>query len=216
VSVSTMCQHRLLPQNGTCPNMPKQITTRCRRRDDAIFDDATTIITTRCLAVMTKSSSKVVTGRFPTLQSITGRWLSYRKANSKTVQLYARQKFPEWTGAQVTRYLAITTAILYVPEKFCLWADLLQSGNVLAFISRYHYIFLLVVCFLHVLKSSVTFCSRKSPLLVFLSVISVRSLSHKVSPTCCVACTYYLLISCHFLIAVHSGTILPCLISVVK
>jgi hypothetical protein len=42
-------------------NMPKQITTRCRRRDDAIFDDAifddaTTSITTRCLAVMTKSS----------------------------------------------------------------------------------------------------------------------------------------------------------------
>jgi hypothetical protein len=36
-------------QNGTCPNMPKQITTRCRRRDDAIFDDATTSITTRCL-----------------------------------------------------------------------------------------------------------------------------------------------------------------------
>ncbi|EFX66387.1 hypothetical protein DAPPUDRAFT_116443 [Daphnia pulex] len=34
---------------GTCPNMPKQITTRCRRRDDAIFDDATTSITNRCL-----------------------------------------------------------------------------------------------------------------------------------------------------------------------
>jgi hypothetical protein len=30
-------------------NMPKQITTRCRRRDDAIFDDATISITTRYL-----------------------------------------------------------------------------------------------------------------------------------------------------------------------
>jgi hypothetical protein len=84
-----MCQHRLLPQNGTCPNMPN---TRCRRRDDAIFDDATTSITTRCLAVMTKSSSKVL-GRFPTIKSITGR-SCYRKANSKTIRLDARQKFP--------------------------------------------------------------------------------------------------------------------------
>jgi hypothetical protein len=42
------------------------------RRDDAIFDDATTSITTRCLAVMTKSLSKVL-GRFPTIKSITGR-----------------------------------------------------------------------------------------------------------------------------------------------
>ncbi len=34
-----LCQHRLLPHffYGTCPNMP--ITTRCRRLDDAIFDD---------------------------------------------------------------------------------------------------------------------------------------------------------------------------------
>ena len=86
----------------------------------------------------------------------------------------------------------------------------------LPFISRCQYIFLLVVCFLHVLESSVTFCSRKSPLLVFLSMISVRSLSHKVSPTCCVVCIYYLLISCRCLIAVHSGTILPYFISVVK
>jgi hypothetical protein len=54
---------------------------------------STTSITTRCLAVMTKSSSKVL-GRFPTLQSITGRWLRYRKANSKRVQLYARPKYP--------------------------------------------------------------------------------------------------------------------------
>jgi hypothetical protein len=45
------------------------------------------------IAVMTKSSSKVL-GRFPTIKSITGRWLSYRKRNSKTVRLYARQKFP--------------------------------------------------------------------------------------------------------------------------
>ena len=29
--------HKLLPQNGTCPNMP----IGCRRRDDAIFYDAT-------------------------------------------------------------------------------------------------------------------------------------------------------------------------------
>jgi hypothetical protein len=43
--------------------------------------------------VYSKSSSKVL-GRFPTIKSITGRWLSYRKANSKTVWLYARQKFP--------------------------------------------------------------------------------------------------------------------------
>jgi hypothetical protein len=56
-----MCQHWLLPQNVTCTNMP--ITTRFRRRDDAIFDDATTSINTRCLAVMTKSSSKVL-GRY--------------------------------------------------------------------------------------------------------------------------------------------------------
>jgi hypothetical protein len=52
------------PPNGTCPNMPN---TRCRRRDDA-----TTRITTRCLAVMTKSLSKVL-GRFLTIKSITGR-----------------------------------------------------------------------------------------------------------------------------------------------
>ncbi len=45
------------------------------------------------IAVMTKSSSKVL-GSFPTIKSFTGRWLSYRKANSKTVQLKARQKFP--------------------------------------------------------------------------------------------------------------------------
>jgi hypothetical protein len=85
-----LCQHRLLPQNGTCPNM--SITTRCRRRDDAIFDDVTTSITTRCLAVMTKSSSKVL-GRFLTINSFTGR-SCYRKAKSKTVQLNARPKFP--------------------------------------------------------------------------------------------------------------------------
>jgi hypothetical protein len=45
------------------------------------------------IAVMTKSSSKVL-GRFPTIKFITGRWLSYRKANSKRVRFYARKKFP--------------------------------------------------------------------------------------------------------------------------
>jgi hypothetical protein len=45
------------------------------------------------IALMTKSSSKVL-GRFPKIKSITDRWLSYRKANSKTVRLYARPKFP--------------------------------------------------------------------------------------------------------------------------
>jgi hypothetical protein len=85
-----MCQHRLLPQNGTCPNMPN---TRCRRRHDAIFDEATTSITTRCLAVMTKSSS---TGQiFHDKIYYYGQMIiRYRKANSKTVRLYARQKFP--------------------------------------------------------------------------------------------------------------------------
>ncbi|EFX77997.1 hypothetical protein DAPPUDRAFT_105672 [Daphnia pulex] len=43
---------------------------------------------TRCLAVMTKFSSKVL-GRFPTIKSITDR-SCYRKANSKTIRLYAR------------------------------------------------------------------------------------------------------------------------------
>jgi hypothetical protein len=60
--------HKLLPQNGTCPNMP----IGCRRRDDAIFYDATSPPDVYSIAVMTKSSSKVL-GRFPTLQSITGR-----------------------------------------------------------------------------------------------------------------------------------------------
>ncbi len=45
------------------------------------------------IVVMTKSSSKVL-GRFPTIKYITGRWLSYRKANSKKVRIFARQKFP--------------------------------------------------------------------------------------------------------------------------
>jgi hypothetical protein len=45
------------------------------------------------IVVMTKSSSKVL-GRFPTIKYITGRWLSYRKANSKIVRIFARQKFP--------------------------------------------------------------------------------------------------------------------------
>ncbi len=96
-----MCQHRLLPQNGTCPNMPN---TRCRRHDDA-----TTSITTRCLAVMTKSSSKVL-GGFPTLQSITGR-SCYRKANSKTIRLYARQKFPGFErGSGYSYYFIMNNA----------------------------------------------------------------------------------------------------------
>ncbi len=56
------------PQNGTCPNMP----IGCRRRDDAIFDDATSPPDVYSIAVMTKSSSKVL-GRFPTIKSITGR-----------------------------------------------------------------------------------------------------------------------------------------------
>jgi hypothetical protein len=45
------------------------------------------------IAVMTQFSSKVLV-RFFTIKSITGRWLSYRKANRKRVQLYARPKFP--------------------------------------------------------------------------------------------------------------------------
>jgi hypothetical protein len=74
-----MCQHRLLPQNGTCPNMPN---TRCRHLDDAIFDDATTSITTRCLAVMTKSLS---TGQIFHDKIYYGQMIKL---------LYARKKFP--------------------------------------------------------------------------------------------------------------------------
>jgi hypothetical protein len=45
--------------------MPKQITTRCRNRDDAIFDDATSQQPESppdvySIAVMTKASSKVL------------------------------------------------------------------------------------------------------------------------------------------------------------
>jgi hypothetical protein len=49
--------------------MPKQITTRCRRRDDAIFDVPTMTQQpasppdVNSIAVMTKSSSKVLTGQ---------------------------------------------------------------------------------------------------------------------------------------------------------
>ncbi|EFX73427.1 hypothetical protein DAPPUDRAFT_307702 [Daphnia pulex] len=74
-----MCQHRLLPQNGTCPNMPN---TRCRScpTPDVVAVIAQSLMTQQpasppdvySIALMTKSSSKVL-GRFPTLQSITGR-----------------------------------------------------------------------------------------------------------------------------------------------
>ncbi len=58
------------------------------------------------IALMTKSSSKVL-GRFPTINSITGR-SCYRKANSKIVRLYALDKSsPDLTGAQVTRLYII-------------------------------------------------------------------------------------------------------------
>jgi hypothetical protein len=89
------------------------ITTRCRRRDDTIFEDATTSITTRCLAVMTKSSSKGL-GRFLTINSFTGR-SCYRKANSKTVQLYARPKFPGFERGSGYSFF------LYLPFQFIIY-----------------------------------------------------------------------------------------------
>ncbi|EFX65312.1 hypothetical protein DAPPUDRAFT_264852 [Daphnia pulex] len=51
--------------------------TRCRRRDDAIFDDATTSITTRCLAVMMKSSS---TGQISHDKIYYGQMIKLRKS----------------------------------------------------------------------------------------------------------------------------------------
>ncbi len=92
VSVSTMCQHRLLPKMEhaqTCPNksppdvvavMTQFLMTQQLASPPDVYS----------IALMTKSSL----GRFPTIKSITGRWLSYRKANSKRVRIYARQKFP--------------------------------------------------------------------------------------------------------------------------
>jgi hypothetical protein len=94
-----MCQHRLLPQNETCPNMSKQITTRCRDdgtdrddRDDAIWRNNQHHHQMSIASPWWRNLQ--VLGRFPTINSITGRWLSYREANSKTIRLYARQKFP--------------------------------------------------------------------------------------------------------------------------
>jgi hypothetical protein len=49
-------------------------------------------------------------GRFPTIKSVMGRWLSYRKPNSKRVRLYARPKFPEFDRGSVSR---ISIFILY-------------------------------------------------------------------------------------------------------
>ncbi len=84
-----MCQHRLLPQNGTCPSpdvvavMTQFLMTQQLASPPDVYS----------IAVMTKSSSKVLV-RFPTIKSITGR-SCYRKANSnKTIQLFARKKFP--------------------------------------------------------------------------------------------------------------------------
>jgi hypothetical protein len=54
--------------------------TRCRRRDDAIFDDATTSIITRCLAVMTKSSSKIVTGQISHEKIFNGQMIKLKKS----------------------------------------------------------------------------------------------------------------------------------------
>ncbi|EFX69949.1 hypothetical protein DAPPUDRAFT_113117 [Daphnia pulex] len=62
------------------------ITTRCRRRDDAIFDDATTSITTRCLAVITKSSNRATGKRI-----------------AKQSDFTLDQSSPDFNGAQVTR-----------------------------------------------------------------------------------------------------------------
>ena len=85
----------------------------------------------------------------------------------------------------------------------------------LLFISRCLHLSLSVVCFLHVFQP----CVSNSVLqnhrnCVLLSVISTWSCLTRLVQ--CAYIIYYLLISCHWLIAVHSGTILPCLISVVK
>ncbi len=101
-------------------------------------------------------------------------------------------------------------------SHFAIWQRLLL-------IPRCHYISLSVVCFLHALMSRVwnyvlenhrylsLFCDFYS---IFVSQGSFSVLSYVI---------YYLFISCHWLIAVHSGTTLPCpvthsicMISVVK
>jgi hypothetical protein len=65
-----MCQHRLLPQNGTCPNKsPPDVvavmTQSLMTQQPASPPDVYSI------ALVTKSSS--ILGRFPTIKSITGR-----------------------------------------------------------------------------------------------------------------------------------------------
>jgi hypothetical protein len=152
VSVSTMCQHRLLPQKLLffIWNTPKHAQTnhhqmsspwwrnlwwrnnqhhhQMSRRDDEI------------------SSSKVL-GRFPTIKSITGRWLSYRKANSKTVRLYARQKFPGFergSGCSLihnSEILFIFTSMqcqlaLWYSTGFLIYWSVVQIRNRVKFINK--------------------------------------------------------------------------------
>jgi hypothetical protein len=63
----SQCEHAVIGQSSRCPNMTKQITTRCRNSDDAIFDVPTMTQQPASppdvysIAVMTKSSSKVLT-----------------------------------------------------------------------------------------------------------------------------------------------------------
>jgi hypothetical protein len=85
-----MCQQCV--NTGSSPKMEHAQTCPTPDVVAVMTQSSTTSITTRCLAVMTKSSSKEL-GRSPTIKFITGR-SCYRKANNKTVRIYARQKFP--------------------------------------------------------------------------------------------------------------------------
>jgi hypothetical protein len=61
-----MCQHWLLPQNGTPPDVVAMMTQSLMKQQPASPPDVYSI------ALMTKSSSRVL-GRFSTIKSITGR-----------------------------------------------------------------------------------------------------------------------------------------------
>jgi hypothetical protein len=89
------------------------------------------------IAVITKSSSKVF-GRFLTIISIMGRWLSYRKVNRKKVRLYARPKFPGFERGSGYSYLSIND---YSQTSTIIASPLGEANNRIRRKKKYHVTF---------------------------------------------------------------------------